>query len=357
MIDNLQNKIDFSRILLDWNRAENNREMPWKKVRDPFKIWLSEIILQQTRVEQGRSYYESFITHFPDVHALARAKDEDVFKLWEGLGYYSRCKNLIYTARFISGTLNGTFPNTYESLLELKGVGPYTAAAISSFAFDVAQAVLDGNVIRVLARFFGIDTPYQNHEGKALFQNLAQYLLDKENPAEYNQAIMDFGATVCKPKTAHCSQCPMSYKCQAFLSNRVSALPFKISAKSKKNRWLTYVIAKFNDEVLIRLRTEKDIWQNLYEFILIESSTEINPTEILQIDTLKQFIGSSFDVVDTSDGFEHILTHQKLYLRFISVTLKQKITTETHHFKKWNELNKIAFPKAILRFLETQHSR
>jgi A/G-specific adenine glycosylase len=356
MIDNLKHKGDFSNLLLHWNRTENNREMPWKQVRDPYKIWLSEIILQQTRVEQGRSYYESFISQFPDVHALAKASDSDVFKLWEGLGYYSRCKNLIYTARFINNTLDGVFPNSYESLLELKGVGPYTAAAISSFAFDIPQAVLDGNVIRVLARFFGIDAPYQNQSGKAIFQDLAQFLLDKENPAEYNQAIMDFGATVCKPKGALCSECPMANKCQAFLSNRVSELPFKISAKAKKIRWMVYVVAKFEDEVLIRLRTEKDIWQNLNEFILFESPTEMNPTAVLQDNAMKKSIGSSYEVVHISEGFQHILTHQQLYLRFIIIHLKQKITTETHHYKKWNDLAEIAFPKAIIRFLETQVS-
>lgn len=354
MIADLKHKGHFTKVLMDWNRTENDREMPWKKVKDPYKIWLSEIILQQTRVEQGRSYYEAFLSQFPDIHLLAKAKDADVFKLWEGLGYYSRCKNLIHTAKHISQTLNGQFPDTYESLVQLKGVGPYTAAAIASFAYDIPKAVTDGNVIRVLARFFGLDMPFQNQSGKVLFSNLSESLLDKKNPAEYNQAIMDFGATICKPKGAQCSECPLNNKCQAFLTNRVSSLPFKAKAKTKKTRWMFYVIARYGNEVFVRLRTEKDIWQQLHEFILIESPADLNPKEILNDEKIKKSFKNNFSVTHMSEPFTHILTHQNLNMHFICIDLKKKCTFENHFLVRWDELEKMAFPKAILRFLE-QH--
>ena len=352
MIGHLKHKGFFTKELMDWNRTENDREMPWKKVREPYKIWLSEIILQQTRVEQGRSYYDAFLSQFPDIHSLAKSNDADVFKLWEGLGYYSRCKNLIHTARFISQNLQGRFPDSYESLLDLKGVGPYTAAAIASFAYDIPRAVVDGNVVRVLARFFGIVSSFQDQTGKAMFQELAQALLDKNNPAEYNQAIMDFGATICKPKGALCSDCPLSKKCQALLTDRVYELPFKSKAKTKKTRWMFYILAKYGNEVLIRLRTEKDIWQNLHEFILFESPSDLEPAEILESEKISSICKKPYSLVHVSERFQHILTHQTLNMRFICIEMKQKPKSEKYHFEKWNRLKKIAFPKAILRFLE-----
>ena len=197
----------FSRILQKWNREKNTRQMPWKGEKDPYKIWLSEIILQQTRVEQGLNYYNNFIKTFPDVHKLAKAPEEKIFKLWEGLGYYTRCRNLIASARYISKELKGKFPDTYEEIKALKGVGPYTAAAISSFAFNLPHAVVDGNVFRVLARIFGISTPIDSTEGKKKFTELANKLLDKKQPGFYNQAIMDFGAVICKPAPCLQSLC------------------------------------------------------------------------------------------------------------------------------------------------------
>ncbi|HLA58283.1 MAG TPA: hypothetical protein VK622_05965, partial [Puia sp.] len=203
----------FTDRLLEWNKHQNIRSMPWKGIKDPYKIWLSEIILQQTRVEQGWSYYEKFVKAFPTIDDLARAPEEKVFKLWEGLGYYSRCKNLIHTARYISSELNGIFPDNYEDILLLKGIGPYTAAAISSFAFNEPRAVVDGNVQRVLSRYFGIAIPIDSLQGKKLFQELAQTLLDKSFAGIYNQEIMDFGAVVCKPQNPLCTQCVHQQNC------------------------------------------------------------------------------------------------------------------------------------------------
>ena len=205
--DLLMRKNVFSNRLLKWNREQNTRQMPWKGEKDPYKIWLSEIILQQTRVEQGLSYYNNFIKTFPDIHKLAKAKDSTIFKLWEGLGYYTRCRNLIATARYISKDLHGKFPNTYEDIKSLKGIGPYTAAAISSFAFSLPHAVVDGNVFRVLARIYGIDRPVDSTKGKNFFTALADKLLDINQPGLYNQAIMDFGAVVCKPALPQCTKC------------------------------------------------------------------------------------------------------------------------------------------------------
>src|SRR6266404_2400551 len=214
--------------------------MPWKGEKDPYKIWLSEIILQQTRVEQGLKYYEKFIEIFPDIHKLANAPDQKIYKLWEGLGYYTRCGNLIASARHISGNLKGRFPDQYEEIKKLKGIGPYTAAAIASFAFNESRAVVDGNVFRVLARIFGIDKPIDSSEGKKVFNQLANELLDKQKPGLYNQAIKDFGAVICKPVPV-CEQCPFNKYCKAFWNDRISSLPVKTKKTVIQKRWFYYI--------------------------------------------------------------------------------------------------------------------
>ena len=226
-MNELRRQKQFSKRLLEWNQRNNKREMPWKGEKDPYKIWLSEIILQQTRVEQGLKYYNNFIKAFPDVQALAKTQDAKIFKLWEGLGYYSRCRNLIASARFIAKERKGKFPGTYDDIKSLKGVGPYTAAAIASFAFNLPYAVVDGNVFRVLARVFGINKPIDSAEGKTFFNELATELLDKKQPGLYNQAIMDFGAVVCKPALPLCTKCIIKKNCFAFLNNKVNELPVK----------------------------------------------------------------------------------------------------------------------------------
>ena len=223
----------FTQILLNWHENENDRTMPWKGEKNPYKIWLSEIILQQTRVDQGMNYYLEFINKYPTVTDLALANDDDVFKLWEGLGYYSRCKNMLISARQIVNEYNGVFPADYDSILKLKGVGPYTAAAIASFAYDLPHAVLDGNVFRVLARYFGISTPIDGSEGKVYFAQLAKQLLHEGASASYNQAIMDFGATICTPKLPLCSVCVFNQQCEAFFNKKVQELPVK--AKKRRN--------------------------------------------------------------------------------------------------------------------------
>lgn len=232
----------FTKNLLKWNSRQNSRSLPWKGEKDPYKVWLSEIILQQTRVEQGLAYYYKFISAFPSVYDLAIAPEQKIFKLWEGLGYYSRCKNLILTAKLISEDMEGKFPHTYEDLQALKGIGPYTAAAIASFAYNLPYAVVDGNVKRVISRYFGISTPINNSNGKKLYGHLAGALLNKKQPAVYNQAIMDFGAVVCKPQLPSCPLCVQRKDCQAFKHKWIKLLPVKEKFRKGKHAGFTILL-------------------------------------------------------------------------------------------------------------------
>jgi A/G-specific adenine glycosylase len=345
---------DFTRKLLQWNSSENDRKMPWKGEKNPYKIWLSEIMLQQTRVEQGWAYYEKFIGNFPTIHHLAKAPDEKVFKLWEGLGYYSRCKNLIETARIIVNQYQGIFPSDYDSIKALKGIGPYTAAAIASFAYNLPYAVVDGNVQRILARYFGITTPVDSTKGKKLFDQLAQALLDTKNPARYNQAIMDFGATVCKPQNPLCHQCVQKKECVAFELEQVKTLPIKEKKLQKKDRWFTYYLVVVGNKIYIRKRMENDIWQNLYEFLLSESDT--HPRDEVSDEYLKRVLGKQpYSIVAVSKTYRQQLSHQNIHGRFILV----KASKESRELKLYTatELKKIrqyAFPGLINKFLEKE---
>ncbi len=309
-------------MLLQWNKQKNNRQMPWKGEKDPYKIWLSEIILQQTRVEQGLNYYNNFIHTFPDIHQLAKADDSKVFKLWEGLGYYSRCKNLLITARHIAKERKGVFPRDYDEIINLKGIGAYTAAAISSFAFNLPYAVVDGNVFRVIARVFGISKPIDSTEGKKNFSAIAGELLDKKQPGIYNQAIMDFGAVVCKPAAPLCNECIFKKSCFAFQNDKIDELPVKLKKNSIKKRWFNYLVLEYNNEIFIRERLSKDIWQHLFEFCLIE--TEKHRSEKFIIDTaIKQKIikDKKFTVSRASPVLKQLLSHQLISGQFIHIKL------------------------------------
>lgn len=343
----------FTRMLMNWHLTENNRQMPWKGVKDPYKIWLSEIILQQTRVEQGWVYYERFIKKYPKIQDLAKAKDEDAFKLWEGLGYYTRCKNLLATARRIAQDFSGKFPKDYETLLTLKGVGPYTAAAIASFAFQLPYAVVDGNVYRVLSRYFGIQIPVDSTEGKKHFQALADQVLDKSDSAGYNQAIMDFGATICKPFAPACIECPLHQHCSAFKETMVNSLPVKEKRLTKKKRNFNYFIFEYKQQRFIQKRTRKDIWENLHEFYLLESDESINWNQTMLLDFLKAQLGIHTAIVkEQSETFTQQLTHQQIKARFIRVELLEK--PETLKKKDWVAKQKMAdlpFPKIINEWL------
>jgi A/G-specific adenine glycosylase len=348
----LKLKKQFATLLLNWNSKENTREMPWKGIKDPYRIWLSEIILQQTRVEQGLSYYNNFISNFPDIHQLADASDEKVFKFWEGLGYYTRCRNLIATARYISKERNGDFPNTYDEIRALKGVGPYTASAIASFAFDQPHAVVDGNVFRVLSRIFGIDKPIDSAEGKAFFTKLANELMDDRQPALYNQAIMDFGAVICKPQPA-CELCIFRKKCSAFLEKRTDELPFKQKKISIRKRWFNFLIVEYKNEIAVRQRTEKDIWQQLYEFPLIETTGNVDP-KIVMADAEKNGLlkEGSYKINSVSTLFRQQLSHQLISGQFIDVVLHKKPEVQNHWiWVQRSSVGKYAFPGLINQYL------
>ena len=349
-------KLNFTSTLLHWHTHSNTREMPWKGEKDPYKIWLSEIILQQTRVEQGLAYYNRFISTYPTVFDLAKAKDQTVFKLWEGLGYYNRCRNLLATAKEIVKTFNGKFPNDYETLLTLKGVGPYTAAAIASFAFNAPHAVLDGNVFRVIARYEGIDVPTDTTAGKKIFETRAAALLDKKRAGLYNQAIMDFGATVCKPLAPTCNNCPLQKTCVAHATAQVNQLPIKEKQLIKKERRFYYFLLQVQDEIWVAERKHKDIWQGLFEFYLLGAEKKMlwNETTVQQF--LKEQLGtSSIKLLHRSLEIKQQLTHQIITAQFIRVALTKKPSSITSgKWQKIGQLKKLPFPKLINQYLSEE---
>ncbi len=357
--DKVKNEKDFSRLLLRWNRQKNKRQMPWKGEKDPYKIWLSEIILQQTRVEQGLAYYHRFVENFPDIHQLANAPDSEVFKLWEGLGYYTRCRNLIATARYISKELQGKFPDTYEEIKSLKGIGPYTAAAISSFAFNLPYAVVDGNVFRVLSRVFGIHKPIDSTEGKKYFTQLANGILDKKKPGIYNQAIMDFGAIICKPAVPLCNECVFKKTCFAFLHNKINVLPVKEKKIRIKKRWFYYLVIEHQHKIAIQQRIEKDIWNQLYEFPMIEMGEEATAEEIiLQAEKLNLLQKKNYELVTVSPLFKQQLSHQLIAGQFIKIKLTGKPLLKKNQLWVTNkQLKKFAFPRFINHYLDKQTAR
>ncbi len=327
--------------------------MPWKGEKDPYKIWLSEIILQQTRVEQGLNYYTRFVNAFPDVHKLAKATDEKVFKYWEGLGYYSRCRNLLASARYISKDLNGSFPDEYEKIKNLKGIGPYTAAAIASFAYNLPYAVVDGNVFRVLARVFGSDIPIDTTEGKKQFALLADELLDKKQPGIYNQAIMDFGAVVCKPVSPLCNDCPFRQHCVAFKKELVTSLPVKLKKTAVKKRWFYYFVLKTEGKIAVQQRAEKDIWQGLYEFPMIESGKETPVEEIVRQAIKRGWIKNKASVeLKKVESYSQQLSHQLITGFFIKIDI-QHLPDIKWRWITAAERRKIAFPVIINRFLRS----
>ena len=345
----------FSGKLLIWNQNHNDRQMPWKGIKDPYKIWLSEIILQQTRVEQGLAYYNRFIQTYPSLKDLAIAPSEEVFKIWEGLGYYSRCRNLLITASYISNELNGEFPNTYPEILKLKGIGPYTAAAIGSFAFNLPYAVVDGNVARVLARLFGLEVPFETAANKLIFQQLAQNLLDKKKPGEYNQAMMDFGATICKPALPLCNQCPFNKECFAYKNDLVDVFPLKKKKIVIKKRHFTYFLVNMGKKIALIKREKKDIWHQLFEFYLVETKSNLSKNQIIKLFCQEsQMELRMFDIIGYSPLFTQQLTHQYISGRFIEIKINKKINNLNGAI--WinrRDLSNYPFPRFINQYLES----
>lgn len=341
---------NFSEILINWYR-EHKRELPWRESSDPYLIWISEIILQQTRVVQGYDYFIRFIKRFPDVTSLAEADEDEVMKFWQGLGYYSRARNLHAAAR----SMNGVFPKTYPEVLALKGVGEYTAAAICSFAYNMPYAVVDGNVYRVLSRYLGIETPIDSTEGKKLFASLAGEFLDKSRPAVYNQAIMDFGAIQCTPQNPACLFCPLAGSCMALSKSMVAQLPVKQHKTKTTERFLNYIYVRAGACTFINKRTGNDIWKNLFELPLIETASSVTEEELLALpEFIKLFDKEEVPVVRSiCRNVKHVLSHRVLYANFYEVVLPEKTKSFSSYLKiKTSELERYAVPKLIHAFLE-----
>lgn len=327
--------------------------MPWKGESDPYRIWISEIILQQTRVEQGLGYYNRFITAFPNIETLAKAPESKVFKLWEGLGYYSRCRNLIAAAKIIASQYQKKFPDCYEEILNLPGIGPYTASAIASFAFALPHAVVDGNVFRVLSRFFGIKTPIDSTAAKKQFTELANELLDKKRPGLHNQAIMDLGAVICKPRQPLCGQCPLKSRCVAFMEDLADKLPVKDKKNSRVTRWFYYLVVRCADKIYLRKRTGKDIWQNLYEFVLVETEKEWSKKSLLNLSLINGWpLKKQAKFTGISDAYAQQLSHQAIRGRIIEVSLSKPIELEGYRAISISRINKLAFPKVLADYLK-----
>jgi len=321
-------KLYFSKTILHWFK-KNERNLPWRNTKDPYKIWLSEIILQQTRVAQGMPYYFKFIEKYPDIQSLANAPIDDVLRTWQGLGYYSRARNLHETAKLVVNEFNGKFPDKYTELLKLKGVGSYTAAAIASFASNEPVAVVDGNVYRVLARYFGLDTDITSSIGKKEFQELAQSQLPQNQAGNHNQAIMEFGALQCVPKNPNCNDCPLANSCVGFNTRKVLELPVKLKKINVKHRYLYYFLPEYSKSVKLRMRSRSEgaVWQGLYDFPSLETETPLQETELIASITEK-FSGVklteslSFEnyISYYSQQHKHQLTHQRLFVRFIHIS-------------------------------------
>lgn len=322
--------------------------MPWRQTNDPYKIWLSEIILQQTRVKQGMPYYFKFIAQYPTVTDLAKAPEIEVLRLWQGLGYYSRARNLHACAKTVSEALGGEFPASFDELLKLKGIGRYTAAAIASIAFGQAQAVVDGNVYRVLSRVFGITDDISEAKTLKVFETKANDLIDKQAPGEFNQAIMDFGAIQCTPKSPACAICPMSSFCYAFNSGKQDKLPVKTKKVKVRNRYFYYFIYEYEGKLLMKERGPKDVWQGLYDFSLYESTKPISEESMLNEGANRQ----GLIVTDISEEVKHVLTHQRIFTRFIRVKVKDlgnfETLSESNGLKVYELAEVQELPKPIL---------
>ncbi|MCB0695954.1 MAG: A/G-specific adenine glycosylase [Chitinophagaceae bacterium] len=343
----------FTKQLVQWHSVDNNRNLPWKEETDPYKIWLSEVILQQTRAQQGLPYYLRFTEAYPTIEDMASADDEEVFRLWQGLGYYNRCRNMLATARYVANELGGHFPDSYATISSLKGVGPYTAAAIASFAYGLPHAVVDGNVYRVLSRYFGIDTPIDSTTGKKEFTALADRLLDKTDSAGYNQAIMDLGATICKPSGPLCGECPLQKKCFARQHDIIKDLPVKSKKLKIQTRYFHYILFTHNHKLWIHKRTGKDIWQNLYEPYLVEHTGPLDAEKLANNDTLNSLKLKKGALSDAGSSSQR-LTHRIIDCRFYTcpLTAVQATKQKGGLWVSFTELDKYAFPKSVVSFLE-----
>lgn len=335
---------DLQHDIIEWYNT-NKRDFPWRNTKNPYFIWLSEIILQQTRALQGLPYYIQFTEQYPTVNHLANASLDEVLKTWQGLGYYSRARNLHTTAKYISEELNGVFPSSYSEIIKLKGIGPYTAAAIASFAFNEKKAVVDGNVYRVLSRYFADATPIDSSEGKNKFQQLADELISSKNPDLFNQATMELGATVCAPKNPTCTVCPIEINCISKQENQQGNFPVKTKKTKIKDRFLTYFIFKQNEKYIVKQRVNKDIWEGLFDFPVLDSPTPILEEEINEY--LKK--RTQAPITHLSSAYKHLLSHQKLMVQFVHVNNHPELVMNEFTVTNFEE---IALPRIIDKYLE-----
>ncbi len=346
--------MDFAKEIISWYIL-NKRDLPWRNTHDPYIIWLSEIIMQQTRVEQGTPYFNRFAEKYPTVEEFARAQEDDILKLWQGLGYYSRGRNMHHTARMVMEEHGGYFPKSYDTLLKLRGVGEYTAAAISSFSSNEARAVVDGNVFRLLSRFFGIDIPVNSGKGKKLFTGIANDLLDKSQAGTYNQAVMEFGSLQCKPKNPDCSICPLLPACHAYQNGCVNELPVKIKSKKVRERYFNYLLAMRDDRLLVHKRGPNDIWQNLHELPLVETEKPYNGVDLISSEGFISTFGPGVKIRPVSRPVPHLLSHQKLHAAFFEIEnySEQFIEENGWFYVSLEELEGLAQPKLIFQFIKS----
>lgn len=342
-------KHSFTKILVNWYE-QNKRDLPWRETTDPYKIWLSEIILQQTRVAQGLPYYEKFIANFPNVRELANAPETKILRLWQGLGYYSRAKNLHKCAKLIVNEFDGKFPNTHAALLKLPGIGPYTAAAISSFSYKIPVAVVDGNVFRVLSRVFGIEKDISSPLGIKAFNQLANELIDNDVPDIYNQAIMEFGALQCVPKNPLCNECPFGATCFACSNSLVQELPVKLKKTKVRDRYFNYFVIEMEGQFAMTARESKDIWNGLYDFPLYESQK----MESVETAMSNYFMDQGDFVIEgVSKTYKHILSHQRIYAQFIRIGLKSALGNKLNkeRFFTIDEMKQLPKPVLVNNYL------
>jgi len=344
--------MDFTSEIIKWY-AVHKRDLPWRSSSDAYIIWLSEVILQQTRVEQGLPYFYRFKEAFPTVQDFASASEEQILKLWQGLGYYSRGRNMHATAKTVVEKYHGIFPVDYKELITLKGIGGYTAAAISSFAANQPNAVVDGNVFRLLSRYFGIETPINTGKGQKLFTELANQLIDPAQPGTFNQGIMEFGSLQCRPKNPLCETCPLRLNCVAFSEKRIDELPVKLKTQKIRERYFTYLVSRKDDTLLMHRRSGKDIWENLYQFPLIESDRLLTVDELSQNKELRSLFGTAIQFKQVYGPVKHLLSHQRLFAQFVEMEqVDSSDLPEGWEYHPAAEAESIPQPKLIFDFVK-----
>ena len=345
--------MDFFNVPLHAWYALFKRDLPWRNTRDPYSVWLSEIILQQTRIDQGLAYFLKFKDEFPTISDLSMASEDQILKLWQGLGYYSRARNLHFTAKYIHEKFHGKFPDDYQTILSLKGVGEYTAAAIASISFNLEYPAVDGNVYRVLSRFFGVSEPIDTTTGKNAFKKLAQELIKGTEPGMHNQALMEFGALQCVPKNPDCRSCPLKNNCFAYSANKISELPVKQTKTKQRDRYFNYLVLNHNDHYWIQKRTGNDIWKNLYEFPKIETAEETSIRSLSELQEFKALAPEELAIIETISLWKiHILSHQRIHYRIIRIQLIKELYLSPHLIRvNKRDIFNFAVPKLLENYM------